>query len=98
MIELIIIYFLFPAAVISSAVLSWYIKKLLMIIEENSVEMKERFSAFHNFLDETYKMDLFYGEPRLNELLEVIKDFDKWASDFEGRVITEEEDDRTAED
>jgi len=69
-----------------------------MIIEENSVEMKERFSAFHNFLDETYKMDLFYGEPRLNELLEVIKDFDKWASDFEGRVITEEEDDRTAED
>ena len=53
--------------------------------------MKERFNTFHEFLDETYKMDLFFGEPRLKELLSMIKDFDEWASDFEGRIITEKE-------
>ena len=91
MIETLIIYLLFPLAIIFNAILLWYIRKLLSIIEDNSVEMKERFSAFHNFLDETYKMDLFYGEPRLNQLLEVIKEFDEWASEFEERIITEKE-------
>ena len=91
MIETLIIYLLFPLAIIFNAVLLWYIKKLLNIIEDNSIELKERFNTFHEFLDETYKMDLFFGEPRLKELLSVIKDFDEWASDFEGRIITEKE-------
>tara|TARA_R110001592_G_scaffold60658_1_gene184631 strand:+ start:236 stop:523 length:288 start_codon:yes stop_codon:yes gene_type:complete len=91
MIETLIIYLLFPLAIIFNAVLLWYIRKLLNIIEDNSVELKERFNTFHEFLDETYKMDLFFGEPRLKELLSVIKDFDEWASDFEGRIITEKE-------
>ena len=91
MIETLIIYLLFPLAIIFNAVLLWYIRKLLNIIEDNSVELKERFNTFHEFLDETYRMDLFFGEPRLKELLSVIKDFDEWASDFEGRIITEKE-------
>ena len=64
-----------------------------MVIEETSLEIGERFQAFHNFLDETYKMDLFYGEPRLKDLLELIKDFDTWASELENRIIMEKEDD-----
>ena len=92
MIEALIIYLLFPLAIVFNAVLLWYIRKILAIIEDNSIEMKERFSTFHEFLDETYKMDLFFGEPRLKELLSVIKDFDEWASEFEGRIITEEKD------
>ena len=91
MIEAIIVYLLFPLAIISTAVLLWYIRKLLDTIEDNSLEMKERFNAFHEFLDETYKMDLFHGEPRLKELLSIIKDFDEWASEFEERTITEKE-------
>ena len=91
MIETIIVYLLFPLAIISTAVLLWYIRKLLDTIEDNSLEMKERFNAFHEFLDETYKMDLFHGEPRLKELLSIIKDFDEWASEFEERTITEKE-------
>jgi hypothetical protein len=91
MIETLIIYLLFPLAIIFNAVLLWYIRKLLNIIEDNSIELKERFNTFHEFLDETYKMDLFFGEPRLKELLSVIKDFDEWASEFEGRIITEKE-------
>lgn len=91
MIETLIIYLLFPLAIIFNAVLLWYIRKLLNIIEDNSVELKERFNTFHEFLDETYKMDLFFGEPRLKELLSIIKDFDEWASEFEGRIITEKE-------
>tara|TARA_R110000765_G_C18770356_1_gene590045 strand:+ start:224 stop:508 length:285 start_codon:yes stop_codon:yes gene_type:complete len=91
MIETIIVYLLFPLAIISNAVFLWYIRKLLDTIEDNSLEMKERFNAFHEFLDETYEMDLFHGEPRLKELLSVIKDFDEWASEFEQRTITEKE-------
>ena len=91
MIETIIVYLLFPLAIISNAVLLWYIRKLLDTIEDNSLEMKERFNSFHEFLDETYEMDLFHGEPRLKELLSVIKDFDEWASEFEQRTITEKE-------
>lgn len=91
MIETLIIYILFPLAIVFNAILLWYIRKLLNIIEDNSVELKERFNTFHEFLDETYKMDLFFGEPRLKELLSIIKDFDEWASEFEGRIITEKE-------
>ena len=91
MIETLIIYLLFPLAIIFNAVLLWYIRKLLNIIEDNSIELKERFNTFHEFLDETYKMDLFFGEPRLKELLSIIKDFEEWASEFEGRIITEKE-------
>mgnify|MGYP003154943348 FL=1 len=91
MIETLIIYLLFPLAIIFNAILLWYIKKLLNIIEDNSVELKERFNTFHEFLDETYKMDLFFGEPRLKELLSIIKDFDEWATEFEGRIIAEKE-------
>ena len=91
MIETIIVYLLFPLAIISNAVLLWYIRKLLDTIEDNSLEMKERFNSFHEFLDETYEMDLFHGEPRLKELLSIIKDFDEWASEFEQRTITEKE-------
>jgi hypothetical protein len=91
MIEALLIYLLLPLAIAFNVVLLWYIKKLLVTIEDNSIEMKERFNTFHEFLDETYKMDLFFGEPRLKELLSMIKDFDEWASDFEGRVITEKE-------
>ena len=91
MIEALLIYLLLPLAIAFNVVLLWYIKKLLVTIEDNSIEMKERFNTFHEFLDETYKMDLFFGEPRLKELLSMIKDFDEWASDFEERVITEKE-------
>jgi len=92
MIETLIIYLLLPLAIAFNIILLWYIRKLLNIIEDNSVELKERFNTFHEFLDETYKMDLFFGEPRLKELLSIIKDFDEWASEFEGRIITEKED------
>lgn len=64
-----------------------------MVIEETSLEIRERFQAFHNFLDETYKMDLFYGEPRLKDLLELVKDFDIWASELENRIMMEKEND-----
>ena len=89
MIETLILYFLFPLAIAFNIILLWYIRKLLIIIEDNSIELKERFNTFHEFLDETYKMDLFFGEPRLKELLSMIKDFDEWATEFEGRIITE---------
>ena len=35
-------------------------------------------------------MDLFYGEPRLKELLDIVKEFDSWAEEFENRIIKEE--------
>lgn len=93
MIESLIIYLLFPLLVIFNAVLLWYIKKLFSIMEDNALELKERFSAFHNFLEETYNMDLFYGEPRLKELLSIIREFDEWATEFENRIISEEKED-----
>ena len=59
--------------------------------------MNERFASFHQFLEETYNMDLFYGEPRLKQLLELVKDFHQWSEDFQNRVIVEKND-RTEED
>ena len=92
MIEQIIIYFLFPVTLIACGLLIWYIKRILSIMEEQSLEMNERFSVFHTFLEETYNMDLFYGEPRLKELLELIKDFHEWTEEFQNRVIVEKND------
>lgn len=97
MLEGIIIYFLFPTAVITISLLIWYIRKILSIIEDRSLEIRERFDSFHIFLDETYKMDLFYGEPRLKELLTIIKEFDEWSREFQNRIIVENND-RTEED
>ena len=96
MIEQIIIYFLFPVTLIACGLLVWYIRKILSIMEEQSLEMNERFSVFHTFLEETYNSDLFYGEPRLKELLELIKDFHEWTEEFQNRVIAENND-RTEE-
>lgn len=90
----IIIYLLFPISLVACGVLVWYIRKILLIMEEQSLELNERFSAFHSFLEETYNMDLFYGEPRLKQLLELTKDFHEWTEEFQNRVIVEK-DDRT---
>ena len=94
MIESIVVYLLFPISLVSIGVLVWYIKRILQVIEDNSLELNERFASFHSFLEETYKMDLFYGEPRLKQLLELVKDFHQWSEDFQNRVIVEK-DDRT---
>ncbi len=96
MIEQIIIYFLFPVTLIACGLLVWYIRRILSIVEEQSTELNERFSVFHTFLNETYNMDLFYGEPRLKQLLELIKDFHEWTEEFQNRVIAEDND-RTKE-
>ena len=96
MIEQIIIYFLFPVTLIACGLLVWYIRKILSIMEEQSLEMNERFSVFHTFLEETYNSDLFYGEPRLKQLLDLIKDFHDWTEEFQNRVIVEDND-RTKE-
>jgi len=94
MIENIFLFFLLPLSLFINGVLVWYSRRLLNLIENNSVELRERFRVFHAFLDKTYKMDLFYGEPRLKELLELIKDFDNWVEEYESRIIKEDKDDR----
>lgn len=98
MIESIFLFFLLPTSIIINFVLIWYSARLLRLIEEDSLELRERFRVFHTFLDETYKMDLFYGEPRLRELLELIKDFDNWVEEYENRIIKKDKDDRPAEE
>ena len=92
MIEQTIIYFLFPLVILACTLLVWYIRRILSIMEQQSLEMNERFSVFHTFLEETYNMDLFYGEPRLKELLEIIKEFHEWTEEFQNRVIVEDND------
>ena len=94
MIENIFLFFLLPLSLLANGILVWYSRRLLTLIEDNSVELRERFRVFHTFLDETYKMDLFYGEPRLKELLELIKDFDNWVEEYESRIIKEDKNDR----
>ncbi len=97
MIETIICYVLFPILIAIIGIMIWYVNRVLSIIEDRSLEISERFRAFHLFLEETYKMDLFYGEPRLKELLTIIKEFDEWSREFQNRIIVEN-DDRTEED
>ena len=97
MIEAIIIYLLFPISIVIIGVLIWYINKILQIIENNSLEINERFSSFHEFMEETYKMDLYYGEPRLKKLLSIIKEFHQWSEEFQNRVVVEKND-RAEED
>ena len=96
MIENIFLFFLLPLSLFVNGVLAWYTRGLLNLVEENSIELRERFRVFHTFLDETYEMDLFYGEPRLKELLELIKDFDSWVEEYESRIIKEDDNDRVA--
>ena len=37
-------------------------------------------------------MDLFFGEPRLKQLLDMIKEFDGWVEEYENRIIKEDTD------
>jgi len=92
MIEQVIIYFLFPLSIVACGILTWYIRRILSIMEDRSLELNERFSVFHTFLEETYNMDLFYGEPRLKQLLELIKDFHEWSEEFQNRIIVDKDD------
>lgn len=97
MIEIVICYVLFPISVIATGTMVWYVRKILSIVEEQSLEMNERFKSFHSFLEETHNMDLFFGEPRLRELLDITKDFQDWTEEFQNRLIVGK-DDGTEED
>ena len=97
MIDNILLFFILPVSILSNLMLIWYSKRLLNIIDEGSVELRERFRIFHSFLDETYKLDLFYGEPRLKQLLDMVKEFDSWTREYESRIIREEQDGEPAE-
>ena len=68
------------------------------MFDESSVELRERFRAFRAFMQETYKMDLFYGEPRLKELLDMIKEFDEWAEEYENRFVKNENEEEIPND
>ena len=68
------------------------------MFDEGSVELRERFRAFRAFMQETYNMDLFYGEPRLKELLDMIKEFDEWAEEYESRFVKSEDKKETTND
>lgn len=92
MIEAIICYVLFPISVITTGIMVWYVRKILSIVEEQTLEMNERFKSFHTFLEETHSMDLFFGEPRLKELLDITKDFQDWTEEFQNRIIVEKND------
>ena len=92
MIEAIICYVLFPTSIITTGIMVWYVRKILSIVEEQSLEMNERFKSFHSFLEETHNMDLFFGEPRLKELLNITKDFQDWTEEFQNRIIVEKND------
>ena len=92
MIETIICYVLFPILLAIIGIMVWYVNRILSIIEEQSIEINERFKAFHSFLEETHNMDLFFGEPRLKELLEITKEFQDWTEEFQNRIIVEKND------
>ena len=92
MIEMIVCYILFPISLIIIGTMVWYVRKILSIIEEQSLEVNERFKAFHLFLEETHNMDLFFGEPRLKELLDITKEFQDWTEEFQNRIIVEKND------
>lgn len=97
MIDDILLFFILPVSIVFNLMLIWYSKRLLNILDENSVELRERFKVFHTFLDETYKLDLFFGEPRLKQLLDMVKEFDSWTREYESRIIREEQDGEPAE-
>lgn len=88
----ILLFLILPVSILFNGVLIWYSKRLLNLIDESSIELRERFKVFHAFLDETYKLDLFYGEPRLKQLLDMVKEFDSWTREYENRIIREEQD------
>ena len=68
------------------------------MFDEGSVELRERFRAFRAFMQETYNMDLFYGEPRLKELLDMIKEFDEWAEEYESRFVKNKDEEEATND
>ena len=86
-------YVLLPISIFVIVILLWYIKKIISIFDDMANEMRQRFEVFHQFMEETNKMDLFYGEPRLKELLDIVRDFHQWSVEFEGRIVKEEQDD-----
>tara|TARA_Y100000114_G_scaffold152829_1_gene171778 strand:+ start:804 stop:1088 length:285 start_codon:yes stop_codon:yes gene_type:complete len=86
-------YVLLPISIVCNLILFWYIKKVLSIIDDMTNEMRQRFEVFSKFMEETFKMDLFYGEERLKQLLDIIKDFHEWSIEFESRIVKEEKED-----
>ena len=63
-------------SVILNVVLIWYVMKILsklLYTADNLGDLHVVFRAFHGFVSELYEMEMFYGEPILEELIERTK-------------------------
>ncbi len=63
-------------SVILNVVLVWYVIKILsklLYTADNLGDLYVVFRAFHDFVSELYEMEMFYGEPILEELIERTK-------------------------
>jgi hypothetical protein len=56
----------------TNIILTWYVKKLLNIINDTTEgikDMKEALSAFSEHLQVVYKQETYYGEPTIERLI-----------------------------
>jgi len=72
----IILIFLTLGSLLLNAFLIWYITKILsklLYTSDNLGDLYMVFSLYGDFIKELYEMDMFYGEPILEELIRKTK-------------------------
>ena len=62
-------------SLVANGVLIWYIRKLLAVQEDLSVELAENIYAFQEELEGLLDTDVLTGEPTLVKLLEDVREF-----------------------
>ena len=82
------IYFVSIIALLSVAInvaLFWYIRKLLSYTQEmlgDFIDLSEEVLTFGEHLDSVYKMDRFYGDTTLEQMLEHTKELNVFLKEF----------------
>ena len=83
-------YIVYSLAVLSlflNVTLVWYIRKLLSINEENSIELAENISVFQDELEKLLEMDVLTGEPVLVKLLDDVRQLGQDTEEIRTRLI-----------
>lgn len=88
----IIIYVVAALSLLVNLTLVWYVRKLMTINENNSVELAENISVFQSELEKLLDMDVLTGEPVLVKLLDDVRELGASTEEIRLRLISNDED------
>ena len=75
------------SSLVVNGILIWYIRKLMTMHEDITLELAENISVFQDELENILNTDVLTGEPTLVKLLDDVKQFGADTEDIKLRLI-----------